>query len=271
MTGEVEVPLAGGDVTAGVVRVGETVRRPTGPHSPLVHAMLEHLERVGFAGAPRYLGQDDRGREMLTYIEGEVAGRPWPDWVTDERRVASVARLVRTLDDAMVPMGLPGHLLPDEVDPEGAPRPVGPAPTFVGHRDVTPENVVFRDGEAVGLIDFDLAQPVSRVDEVCNVLLWWAPLMPPEDRQESVREVDAIARAALIVDAYDLDDAGRAAVVAVAQRTAERSWFLMRRRALRDGGGWARMWGEGVGDRILRRQQWLRDNAESLGDALTRR
>ena len=72
MTGEVEVPLAGGDVTAGVVRVGETVRRPTGPHSPLVHAMLEHLERVGFAGAPRYLGQDDRGREMLTYIEGDV-------------------------------------------------------------------------------------------------------------------------------------------------------------------------------------------------------
>lgn len=119
--GEDEIPLLGGDVTAGVVRVGSTVRRPTGAHSPLVHAMLQHLERVGFAGAPRFLGIDERGREILTYVEGEVAGRPWPGWVGDEHRIASVARLVRELDDAMLPWGLPADLLPPDDDPEGLP------------------------------------------------------------------------------------------------------------------------------------------------------
>lgn len=97
---QAEIPLAGGDVTEGLVRVGNTVRRPVGPHSPLVHALLAHLEAVGFAGAPRFLGIDGSGREVLSYIDGEVAGRPRPAWIADEARLASVGRLVRAYDDA---------------------------------------------------------------------------------------------------------------------------------------------------------------------------
>ncbi len=266
-----EVPLAGGDVTEGVVRVGATVRRPVGRHSPLVHGALRHLEAVGFRGAPRVLGIDDRGREVLTYLPGEVAGRPWPAWVADEDRTASVARLVRALDDAMEPWGIPFHLLDEPPEPPGAPPRRGPPPTFVGHRDVTPENVVFRGGRAVSLIDFDLVQPSSRVDEVCNLLLWWAPLFPAEDREEAVRGVDAVGRAGLLVDAYGLDDEDRAVLVDVAVNAAERAWFSMRARAQRDGGGWRRMWDEGVGDRIRRRQRWLEQNAEALGRAVAGR
>ncbi|MBN8880879.1 MAG: aminoglycoside phosphotransferase family protein, partial [Salana multivorans] len=77
---DVEIPLPGGDVTDGVVRVGDTVRRPIGDHSALVHRVLRHLEDAGFAGAPRLLGVDDRQREILTFVDGEVAGRPWPAW-----------------------------------------------------------------------------------------------------------------------------------------------------------------------------------------------
>jgi len=65
-----EVPLLGGRITPGVVRVGDTVRRPVGPHSAFVHAVLRHLEQVGFGDAPRFLGIDDQGRECLSYIEG---------------------------------------------------------------------------------------------------------------------------------------------------------------------------------------------------------
>src|SRR5579859_5623069 len=98
---EHEIPLPGGDVTDGIVRVGDTVRRPQGPHSPLVHAVLQHLERQGFDGAPRFLGIDEKGREVLSFVEGEVAGRPAPAWLADEARLVSLARLVRRLDDAM--------------------------------------------------------------------------------------------------------------------------------------------------------------------------
>ena len=66
---DAEVLLHGGITNAGLVsRVGDTVRRPWRPTSPATHALLDHLERVGFDGAPRFLGVDDRGREILSYI-----------------------------------------------------------------------------------------------------------------------------------------------------------------------------------------------------------
>jgi hypothetical protein len=35
---QAQTPLAGGDVTEGMVRIGDTVRRPVGPPSPSVTA-----------------------------------------------------------------------------------------------------------------------------------------------------------------------------------------------------------------------------------------
>ena len=114
---EPEIPLLGGDVTEGVVRVGNTVRRPVEGNSPLVHALLTHLENVGFAGAPRFLGIDSAGREVLTYIEGEVAGRPRPAWIADEDRLVSVGRLVRAYDDAAATFVVPPDAEPDPGPP----------------------------------------------------------------------------------------------------------------------------------------------------------
>jgi hypothetical protein len=71
-----ETPLSGGNMSSGVVRVGDTVRRPAGPWTPAVHALLTHLYEAGFRGAPRPLGIDERGREVLTFIPGPPA---WPD------------------------------------------------------------------------------------------------------------------------------------------------------------------------------------------------
>lgn len=261
---EPEEPLVGGDVTDGVVRVGMTVRRPTGSHSSTVHRVLRHLEDIGFDGAPRFVGVDGQGREILTYIEGQVAGRPWPNWVADPERAASVARLLRRLDDAMVPMGLPSDLAYEP----GVRGPQQRAPYFLGHRDVTPENTVFRAGQAHAFIDFDFLRPSTRIQEVCNLLLWWGGWMPIEDREVAMRDIDATERGRLLVDAYGLALASRRLVVAAAIHSAERAWYSMRDRARTRGGGWARMWDEGIGDRIRRREQWLRANEALLHEAL---
>lgn len=263
-----EVPLADGDVTEGVVRVGRTVRRPLGPHSPLVHAVLRHLEAVGFAGAPRLLGIDERGREVLTYVEGEVAGRPAPAWFADDARAASVARLVRAYDDAVGTLPRPDPPGPEE-DAPGAPARIAGPPTLIGHLDITPENVVFQEGRAAALIDFDLVRPATRGEEVANLLLWWAPLQPPDERPAVVRGTDVFARAALLVAAYGLGATDRARVTELQLDQAERSWHRMRWRAEHVGGGWRRMWDEGVGDRILRRRAWLESNAARLQEAVT--
>ena len=262
-----EIPLPGGDVTEGVVRVGDTVRRPLGEHSPTVHAVLRHLESVGFDGAPRLHGTDEKGREIVSFIEGEVAARPWPAWVGDLERGRSVARLLRRLDDAMLGFGLPfGSGAGPR--PAGSPEPVGPPPEFIGHRDITPENTVFRDREAFALIDFDLARPSSRVDEVANLLQWWGGWQAPGDRDPAFDGVDVARRARDLVDAYGLSGEERQWIVPVSISVADRSWYSMRERAERLGGGWRRMWDEGVGDSIRRRGAWLRADAGLLAGAL---
>ncbi len=251
-----EIPMPGGDVTEGVVRMGDTVRRPMGPHSELVHRALVHLSDADVDFAPRFLGVDEKGREILSFIDGEVADRPWPGWVADPDRGVSVAKVLRRLDDALASFGLPGDL-PVRSWPSGAPEPVGPPASFLGHRDVTPENTVFRDGRAVALIDFDLLKPSSKVDEVANLLLWWAGWTAPEDRDPVFAGVDPGERGRLLAEAYGLSDEEREWVVPVSISATQQSWHAMRLRAEELGGGWRRMWDEGIGDQIRRREQWL--------------
>lgn len=255
-------------MTDDVVRVGDTVRRPMGPHSELVHHVLVQLEEADVDCVPRFLGIDEQGREILSYIDGEVAGRPWPDWVADPERGVAVARLLRRLDDALVALGLPDHTAVRSW-PSGAPEPVGPVASFLGHRDVTPENTVFRDGRAVALLDFDLLSPSSRVDEVANLLQWWAGWVAPEDRDPVFVGVDPGERGRLLVDTYGLSDEDREWVVPVSISAAQQSWHAMKSRAEQLGGGWRRMWDEGVGERIKRREQWLVAEHESLQRAIT--
>ncbi|MFI6322864.1 phosphotransferase [Nonomuraea sp. NPDC050556] len=265
-----EIPLAGGDVTEGVVRVGDTVRRPVGPNSPLVHALLLHLEDVGFAGAPRFLGIDAAGRAVLTFVPGEVAGRPRPDWVADEGRLASVGRLVRAYDEAVAGFVMPEGVRADLGFTEAPGTP--PAPPYpdelVGHMDFTPDNLVFRDGEAVALIDFDNAKPVTRVDEVLNAMLYWAPLGDPADADPPLRGVDVPRRCRILADSYGMSDVERARLVEVAVLRTRRAWFLMKQIAEEQGGGWARMWDEGVGEKIKRREAWLDRHGATLHAAL---
>src|SRR2546423_2162837 len=114
-----EIPLIGGN-TSTVVKVGDTVRRNVGPWTPAVHALLRHLQYVGFTGAPRALGIDERNREVLSYLAGECGSYPLgPDWVTDDAPVA-VPTILRMFPAARFgfrpPPGAGGR-------PFGPPRP----------------------------------------------------------------------------------------------------------------------------------------------------
>jgi len=266
--GAPEVPLLGGDVTEGVVRVGSTVRRPRGAQSSAIGAYLGHLERAGFDGAPRFLGIDARGRDVLSFVEGEIAGRPLHRWAADEDVLTGIARLQRRLHDCSAGFVLPENVrwnAPDRI--AGVPPPYD-VPDVIGHNDMTPENVIFVRRQPVGVIDFDLAGPTTRVLDVVTTLLWWAPLRAPDDRDPALRDADAGRRIRAFVDAYGLDAGARHDLLDVADRRFARSWHVMRRRAERDGGGWARMWREGVGDVILRGRIWLASARPALEASL---
>ena len=53
--------LVGDGVTQGIVRIGDTVRRPLRPFSLTIQAYLAHLRDAGFTGAPLPFGVDEQG------------------------------------------------------------------------------------------------------------------------------------------------------------------------------------------------------------------
>ncbi|GLY24098.1 phosphotransferase [Micromonospora sp. NBRC 101691] len=165
-----EERLSGGN-TGGAVRIGDTVRRTAGPWTPAVHALLQHLEAVGFAGAPRARGVDEQGREVLTYLPGEVVGdrRPWPSWVHGADALRQVAGWLRDFHTAVAGFVPP----PDAVWREGARWRPG---LIVGHNDAAPYNAAWSGGRLVGFFDWDFAAPVPVGWDVAFTAFAWVPL-----------------------------------------------------------------------------------------------
>ncbi|MFI7640541.1 phosphotransferase [Nonomuraea sp. NPDC049400] len=241
-----EIPLQGGDVTDGVVRVGDTVRRPASTSTPAVHALLRHLEAARFEGAPRALGMDELGREILTYVPGTTGLRL--ESVTDEA-LTGLAVLVRGYHDATAgfPLTLDGWAYGSNDDK---------APEIVGHCDLTPDNVIFREGRPCAMIDFDLARPTTRLFDIVTTLRHWAPIADPVDRHPLLRDLDVGARLRLFCDAYGVPPRDRRRLLELARLRFHRSYTVMRTRASA-GGGWAKMWAGGAGERIRRAAAWL--------------
>jgi hypothetical protein len=263
-TDEVEIPLLGGDITSGVVRVGSTVRRPVGLHTPAVHALLRHLENVGFEGSPRVLGIDAKNREVLTYLPGEVLPRPLPAYALAESTLVTLAELQYGYHEAVASFEPPSGASWDGV----LTRLVDGPPEIVCHCDVNLENVIFRDGPAgprpYAFIDFDLARPATRLVDVIQTLRYWAPLADPADRDPALRDADAAARVAIFCEAYGLARPARALLVPVATSWLRRSRVTIAQRARARGGAWARMLDQGVGERLLRAAAWLERNRREI-------
>lgn len=268
-----EIPLAGGDVTVGMVRVGDTVRRPRGPWSDAVAAYLRHLQAVGFDAAPRHLGIDAQGRDVIEFMAGEVPSQPVVEaWAASPSALVAVARLLRRLHAASASFVPPpgSRWYGDDVRfdlPAGL--PALPASDIISHFDLTPQNVVFRAHRPLALIDFDQTRPGRRLLDVINTAMWWVPLMPAQDRDPALATGDVPDRLRAFVAAYGLDRAERAAFLGLAVDAATHTWYRMRANATQIGGGWARMWAEGVGELILRRRAWMLEEAPRLNAAIT--
>ncbi|MDN3354968.1 aminoglycoside phosphotransferase family protein [Actinomadura sp. DC4] len=179
----IEEPLIGDGVTRGIVRIGDTVRRPVRPFTATVQAYLRHLHQAGFSAAPVPFGIDGQGREVLSFVPGDAPREPLPPEATGEDVLIALAGLIRRLHDAAQ-----GWTPPADAAWGGVPgaetvriSPVDGEAELVGHRDYCPGNVVFRDGLPAALIDFDLAKPTTRLYDIANALYWWAPLLHPAD------------------------------------------------------------------------------------------
>jgi len=166
-----EQPLAGGNLSAGVVRVGDTVRRAAGPWTPTVHALLRHVRARGFTHAPEPLGIDAQGREILSFLPGRVGTYPLADFMLADATLMSVAALLRAFHDATADFPAP----PDAVWQWRAHEPA----EVVCHNDFAPYNLVWEGTRLVGVIDLDLASPGPRVWDAAYAAYRLVPLTDP--------------------------------------------------------------------------------------------
>jgi hypothetical protein len=261
-----QIELPAGDVTVGVVRIGDTVRRPHQPSSDAVAAYLAHLEAAGFEGAPRYLGRDRQGRDVLSFLHGDVAGDPVEPWAAADGLLPGIGRLVRALHDASAGWTPAVALAP----PPGRPAPLFPEgePRLVSHRDVTPQNLVVRGGQVFGLIDFDLVGWTTRSVDLANTAMHCVPLCHPDDRGPAYVGIDAGARLRLLLDGYGRDLVSPDLLLHACELRFGGLHASMQWNAEHWGGGWRRMWDEGAGEKIRRREAWFAGARAELARAL---
>ncbi len=145
-----EMSLSGGRLTPGIVRVGNTVRRPVKANAAFVHDLLLSLQDQDFPFAPRFLGMDSRGREILSYLEGET----WPDSGSSlpDGLLEQAARAIRNYHDVT------------------AGSPLSQGHEIVAHHELGPHNTIFQDGHLVGFIDWDDAAPGTRLRDLANAV-----------------------------------------------------------------------------------------------------
>jgi phosphotransferase family enzyme len=148
---------------SGALRIGDTVRRPTGPWTPAVHALLRHLaNRVPHI--PTVLGLDEQGREILSYLPGRVID-PLTDVLSPDQ-IVQVVRWTRALHAAVTDFTHPG---PWRYFPiAGA--------TLVGHNDIAPYNMCFDHGQLAGVFDWDMSGPTTPLHELAFIAWNCVPL-----------------------------------------------------------------------------------------------
>lgn len=165
--------LAGG-FDNGASLVDGVVRRTAGSWTSSVHALLTHLEAAGFSGAPRALGIDADGREMVSFLPGQTVGnaRPWPSWTHSSSALTDVAQWLRRYHAAVADF-VPAE---DASWREGDTWQPG---MIIAHNDAAPYNAVWDAEGLIGFVDWDMAGPVRPELDVAWVAFSWTPLHAP--------------------------------------------------------------------------------------------
>jgi hypothetical protein len=173
MCGVADGRLDGG-FDGGASLVDGVVRRTAGPWTSSVQALLAHLEAAGFDGAPRPLGLDADGREMVSFVPGQTVGnaRPWPSWTHSDEALVDVAHWLRLYHAAVADFVPPAS----SYWREGAEWRPG---RIIAHNDAAPYNAVWNQDGLVGFVDWDMAGPITPDLDVAWVAFSWTPLHAP--------------------------------------------------------------------------------------------
>jgi Phosphotransferase enzyme family len=239
-----------------VVRDGDTVRRPTFPWTPAVHALLRHLEAVGFPYAPRVVGIED-GQEVLTYLHGESGEQGWPR-IVDESGLRSAAFLLRAYHEAVADWR-PDDSLIWAAGTMGTGEPG----ELICHGDYGPWNLVWQGNRPIGIIDWDYAHPAPARKDLTYALEYVVPFRSDAEALDWMRHPcppDRRRRMEIFLTAYGLRSAdGLVDEVIQTQRASLHTVRMLADNGIEPQATWAR---RGQLTVLERRIRWVEDNRE---------
>ena len=248
---EIEQELTGGNASGRVARVGSTVRKPWIDNSPVVQSYLASLRSQG-VDAPRPLGRDDVGRQVIEYVDGEIAMSQMPLEAEELRRVGRMIRRIHDVSE-LVP-------LPDVAGWETLLS--ADNPDLMCHNDLAPWNLVI--GDRWVFIDWDGAGPSTRLWDLAYAAQAFAMLIEGQPVES------ASLRLRALIDGYEADASLREALpAAMAKRTA--AMFELLRTSHANGlQPWADMYANGHGEFWRQAAQYVGRNQTAWARALSR-
>ncbi len=243
-----------GSVTT-VRRVGETIRRPVVPWTPAVHALLTHLESVGFPRAPRVLGVEGAD-EVLSLLHGEPALSPWPPVLRSTDGVGRLGTWLREYHDAVRDFRPPAGARWRAQEEEWRPGMV------IRHGDLGPWNSIWDGDRLAGFIDWDFAAPGHAIDDLAQLAWYAVPLRPVEQQRRAQVEQDALSgRLTALCEAYGADPA---AVLDALDALQSGEAARIERLGRRGGEPWVTFLDRGDVAEMRAEQSWLRAERATL-------
>jgi thiamine kinase-like enzyme len=142
--------------------------------------------------------------------------------------------------------------------------------SIVCHNDVCMENVVFRDGIAVGLLDFDFAAPGRPLYDLAQFARMCVPI--DDDMSAALmgwQITDHPARMRVVTEVYGLDRDARGEFLECVDHTMNRGEDFVRRRVEAGETNFIRMLSEMGGiERYERRRRWWKNRRSDFVAAL---
>jgi hypothetical protein len=142
-----EIPFSSGESNRNVVKVGDTVRKEPAENCEFVRKVMTELTNNNFNYSPKYLGVDDKGREIMTYVEGEQMNHTEISLDLMKQTFGALRQF---------------HDIFSKSELKGAEE------TLI-HTDFAPWNLIVKDNKLVGVLDFDDVKPGRRISDVAYV------------------------------------------------------------------------------------------------------
>lgn len=243
-----------------IIQNDAAVHRPAHYWTGSVHGLLRYLESVGFTYAPRVLGFDEQGREMLSFIEGESGAKGWEKILSDEG-LSKYAKLLRRYHDAVA-----GYVPAADSEWAYGHNQLEPG-EIICHGDFGPWNIVWRGDEPVGIIDWDMARPAKPEFDILYALEYAVPFDTDEKAVEwnhFTEAPDRKHRIAVFLDAYGAGPIPDiAAKVAAMQREVNTGAKTIAARGIEPQAGWGK---DGTLAQIDAKANWVEKNRTLFQD-----